>query len=224
MKLYDWWKAKNSLKHVLWIGGSACSGKSTISTRLAEGFGFIRYHGDDHIGEHIDTAAEEDSPFLYKIHEQGIMNYLGWVLTQKAEKIVQVIYDIYREDLRLVSEDLLTMPADKPIVVDLFAGHPTWELRQLADPEKAIFLVSTNPFIKEGQRKRFQKGGILSQALEQCPTSVEVFMKGYVESVHMRSADVREECEKYNLSLLITGGNMSVDEVYSAVCMHFGLS
>jgi hypothetical protein len=152
------------------------------------------------------------------------MNYLGWVLVQKAEKIVQVIYDIYREDLRLVCEDLLAMPADKPIVVDLFAGHPTWELRQLIDPQKAIFLVSTDAFIKEGQQRRFQEGGILSQVLEQYPNSEGVFMDGYVESVRMRSVDVREECKKYNLSLLITGGNMSVDEVYSAVCVHFGLS
>jgi hypothetical protein len=39
----------------------------------------------------------------------------------------------------------------------------------------------------------------------------------------MLSQYVREECEKNNLSFLITGGKMSIDEAHPVVSKHFGL-
>ena len=53
---------KRDHSHVYWIGGSGCSGKSSI-VRLLEGrHGFTTYHCDEHWGEHKERSNPVDHP------------------------------------------------------------------------------------------------------------------------------------------------------------------
>ena len=39
--------AREDFRHVYWIGGSGCAGKSTVTEILAERYGLATYHQDD---------------------------------------------------------------------------------------------------------------------------------------------------------------------------------
>ena len=51
-----------SLRHVLWIGGPAGAGKTTIATRLARRHGLRWYNADTQTWAHRDRAIAAGSP------------------------------------------------------------------------------------------------------------------------------------------------------------------
>jgi adenylylsulfate kinase-like enzyme len=61
----------DALKHVYWIGGTTCAGKTTISKRIAEEFGFVRYDCDARVGDHQAKATKGECPTLYSIRTGG---------------------------------------------------------------------------------------------------------------------------------------------------------
>lgn len=46
-------------RRVLFIGGSPCSGKSTIAEQISEKYGAYYYKVDDFVDEFIDMAAKK---------------------------------------------------------------------------------------------------------------------------------------------------------------------
>lgn len=54
-------------KRVLFIGGSPCSGKSTIAEQISKKYGAFYFKVDDFLGKFIDIAAEKGYPTCKKI-------------------------------------------------------------------------------------------------------------------------------------------------------------
>jgi len=211
--------SKRSLQHVLWVGGAPCAGKTTLSRRLSSDFDMLYYDGDDRFETHFETATAAEFPATCKaknrVRKEGSS---VWMFEQESGEMATFMRDLGREDLARVIKDLLELPSDKPIVVDLYSGHPLW-VRDIATPESMVFLVSTDAFQKVGWEKR---DGAFRREIEQC-VNPEWSMKQFVDCCLMMSHQVRKECREYSLPLLTTGGCMELDEVYEAVCNHFGL-
>lgn len=123
----------------------------------------------------------------------------------------------------MVAEDLFSSPTDKQIVVDLFCEYPTWELRQLTKMNRAIFLVSTDAFRREEEQRRYRKGNSLADLLKDYPDPMRIIETGYGEALRRLSSYVRKECKNHNLPMVTTGGNLSADETYNAVCKNSAL-
>jgi hypothetical protein len=133
MKKFDWDTAKRSLKHVYWIGGSACGGKTTISKRIAEDFGFVRYDGDSHLGDRGAAADEHECPILHKVRtEVGTAAHFRRLLVRKPAAMAEILLAQYREDLLMTAKALLEMPSDNAIIVDLSFGYPIQAVPQPA--------------------------------------------------------------------------------------------
>ena len=49
-------------KRVLFIGGSPCSGKSTVAERISKEYGAYYFKVDDFLDEFINIAAEKGCP------------------------------------------------------------------------------------------------------------------------------------------------------------------
>jgi adenylylsulfate kinase-like enzyme len=43
---------KDQLAHILWMGGSPCSGKTSIADLLADQYSLVVYHVDEMFDEH----------------------------------------------------------------------------------------------------------------------------------------------------------------------------
>jgi adenylylsulfate kinase-like enzyme len=57
---------KDQLAHILWMGGSPCSGKTSIADLLADQYSLVVYHVDEMFDEHQRRVTGEKQPHLYK--------------------------------------------------------------------------------------------------------------------------------------------------------------
>ena len=141
MKDIDWEEVKQSLRHVLWIGGAQCGGKSTLSKRISDDYGIILYAGDEEGRKHIGKVTSENAPIWHGMHQKG---GVIWLWDQNLETMTKFWNGMGEEDLRFVIDDLLEMPTNKPILVDLFNGYPEW-IRKIANREKVMILKHHGP-------------------------------------------------------------------------------
>ena len=223
----DWQRAKESLNHVFWIGGATTAGKSTIATKLACDFAMIHYNCDAHQSEYVARATEEEFPMLYAGTKGDIESFRA-VLLQPPERIAEWSKGLWRERVIMAIEDLLALPAKKPVVADMFFGETIGELWELFDYDKAVFLVPTEEFHRAEYQRRLRKdwkqAEAFKQALEGCPDPETVFMEGWAQHQINYGQYVRDQCREHNLRVMITSGQSSLEESYRAVCDHFNMS
>ena len=137
--------------------------------------------------------------------------------------------DVSRDHFELAVHDLLTMPDDGVMLVDVFCGDSMAELRKVTDPERLIALVPSKEFHAAEYRRRFQgQAGskslnVFREALAGCPDPETTFMAGWVQYHLSINQHSRDECEKHSLLLLETGGHASPEESCEVVRRHFRL-
>jgi shikimate kinase len=135
---------KDRLKHVLWIGGSTCAGKSTAAETLAEQFGMTAYHFDRREPFHIYRAIPEEQPNLIRFMSRTMDE--RWVLRTPEEMLQEVIV-CWKERFRLVLDDLLQMPTESMIVAEGAGFFPEDVAPLLSRPHQALWLVATPAFL-----------------------------------------------------------------------------
>ena len=133
---------KHDLSHVYWIGGSGCSGKSTIAKILAKDYGFNAYHCDDQWGEHEARSTPAEHPATLRVRG-NMVEYLQLAPVEFEE----ASRAWFKEDFAMVLEDLDGMPKDT-IVVDGVTLEPEFVL-EVAEPRRAIFIIASE--IPEGK-------------------------------------------------------------------------
>ena len=103
-KRNEWQRYLSSL---YWLGGSTCSGKTTICAQLSERFGVTVSHRDDFIEDHFKRANPQDHPaiceWLYLRKEATRAE----ILERSVDDLVTLLIGAFREDFALTQEDLL---------------------------------------------------------------------------------------------------------------------
>ena len=223
----DWRRAKELLRHVYWIGGSAAAGKSTISRRLTEEFGFTLFSGDGRWIRHWQTATEETNPIAHRI---GLTLQRGdpfdWLYDRDGQQIADDYIRMAHVEFQESVDELLRMPRETPIVVDAFLGFPQLVMK-VAQPKNAVFLVCTDDFMKKKWASRTTAGSpdllpILKRQLDSC-ADPQAALQNFIDSNIIESRFVADDCRKSGAALIVTGGRIGVDEAYDAVKRHFGL-
>ncbi len=223
----DYERVKESLSHVYWIGGSAAAGKTTISRRLSEEFGFTHWSGDGRWIEHWQTATPERNPIAHRIGYT--LNHGGsfdWFFGRSGQEIADDYVTMSRAEFEYAVDELARMPDERPIVVDAFLGFPELVLK-VAEREKAVFLTCTDPFMRDTWKARATEGRpgflpILKRQLDSCSDPGRA-LEAFVESNIIESRFVADDSLKEGATLIITGGRIGLDEAYAAVRRHFRL-
>lgn len=145
-----------ALSRVLWIGGSPCSGKSTISHTIARIYVFLDYHADawesNHFNRRVAAGDAEAEAFLKMSMNQR------WI-ERSVETLTQEVIESWTRRFSLVIEDLLALPRDTFIVAD---GNffPACVAPYLSSPNQAIWLVPTDTFCHQGRRARWAEQAV----------------------------------------------------------------
>ena len=133
-----------------------------------------------------------------------------WANAKTAEEMSQLSVDTGNEDLEFVIQDLLSFPTDRGIVVDTYAPCADG-LLLVSDIRNVVYLISTDAFQQEVLKKRSQE-----RELE--------IKENYFEHRRLLSEHVRGKANRFGIPVIVSGGELSFDETYSAVCQHFGLN
>ena len=224
----DYERAKNSLKHVYWVGGAAAAGKTTICRRLCDRYGFIRWSGDARWIEHWHSATPESHPIPHRIGStMRDGGSLEWFFGRPARNIADDYVTMARAEFQSAVDELTQMPRDTPIVVDAFLGFPELILK-VAHPENAVFLICTEEFMQRTWTLRTSESApgflpILKRQLDTC-TDPRSALDLFNESNKIQSRFIADDCRRESARLIVTGGRIDADEVYDAVRKHFRLT
>ena len=203
------------LGHIFWLGGSPCSGKSTISEILASRFGLDVYHVD----EAFEAHAQSFDPALQPALTRWCASSWEQRWMQPVGRLLRDVIACYREHFTLVLEDLRSTPKHKPLLVEGAALLPGEVAGVLAERRRAVWVVPTADFQREHYSKREWVGGVVGQC-ENPEAAFDNWMGRDIEFARWVAA----EAGALGLEILRADGTRTAEENASAVASHFRLT
>lgn len=207
------------LAHVLWIGGSPCAGKSTVSHTLARIYVFVDYHLDawaqNHFARRVAAGDTEAAAFLKMNMRQR------WVERPVEELTREVILSWTRE-CDLAVADLLALPRENVIIAE---GNffPACVAPYLSSPNQAIWLVPTDEFCERGRRARWAELAVRQKrhGVYEEDVDMEQRQKNIIARDWQLARYVKQQAEEYSLTVHEIDGSLSRDEQTALVERHF---
>lgn len=130
---------KQDLARILWIGGSPCSGKSSIARILADRYELQTYHCDEAFDEHRKRVVPDKHPMLHK------WTNTPWdeLWMQPVAVLVTEAIVCYHEHFNMIIDDVLSLPRSASILVEGTAFLPNRVCRVLLNRHQAMWILST---------------------------------------------------------------------------------
>ena len=206
---------KVQLQNVFWIGGAAYGGKTTITDLLADRYGFVPYHSEDHFHEHKRAASAEDHPTLL-----APFHGWEWFFNRPIDEYIKAIEDSGREQFEMVLLDLVKIAADSNVVADVFFLDPR-QAERLTERNRSIFLYADEEIIREGNFERADKQdlvAVINTLVDPIKTREHV-----LEMTCTLSARKRAEAEAAGMKVLVRNTETDLQEMLAMVEEHFEL-
>jgi hypothetical protein len=207
------------LSHVLWIAGSPCSGKSTISHTIARIYVFIDYHVDawsaNHLARLVVAGDAEAAAFAGMTIDQRWTERSVDVLTKEA-------ISIWTRSFPLVIEDLLSLPIEALIVAEgnfLPACVAPW----LSSPSQAIWLVPTDGFCDHGRRDRWSALAVRQRrhGVYEEGGDPDKLHNNIIARDCRLARYIQQQAEDLSLTVQVVDGSRSREEMTEVVESHF---
>ena len=208
-----------ALSHVLWIGGSPCSGKSTISHTIARISVFVVYQVDAWSGNHlarlVAAGDAQATAFLRMTMSQR------WI-ERSVETLTQEALSIWTRSFSLVIEDLLMLPKETFIVAE---GNflPACVAPYLSSSHQAIWLVPTEAFCEQGRREKWaelarrqKRHGVYDEG-----SDPEQLRRNMIGRDCRLARSVKQQAEERSLTVHVVDGSRSREEMTELVEQHF---
>lgn len=199
---------------VYWIGGSPCSGKSTIADLLAERRGMRVYHCDDHFYGHVGAADSQSQPHLHRLRDFT----WEWLFMRPVPEQVADEIAIYQEEFALILDDLRQLRGRAPLIVEGTALLPELIAPLLPSPTQAICVIPTGAF----QRAAYARRSWRQELLAQCSDPQRAWENWMARDAQFGEV-VTAQARAAGLSVLIVDGQRTLQENALAVAVHFGL-
>jgi hypothetical protein len=202
---------QNELRHVYWMGGSPCSGKSSIADALTERHDWALYRCDDAFWRHAQIVTPEMQPVFHRVMRLTPEDlWMRPVPQQTAEEL-----EIYREEFALIVEELLSLPKTRPVLAEGAALLPELIAPLLHQPNQAIWVVPTAQFQWEHYRQREWWRDVLKD----CSDPEQAFHNWMGRDAAFAQF-VTDEAEAKGLRVLTVDGQCSIAENIRFVAAH----
>lgn len=208
MKL--WNKLEAQLRHVYWIGGGSCAGKSTIARRIAAEHGLQLYITDDVMADHAKRSTPADCPLLHKFIAMNMDQ--RWVNRSPAE-MLETFHWFRGEGFSMIVEDVLGLPREPALIVEGFRLLPHLVKPLLAARNHAVWLLPTPEF-----RQAVANWEFIGKT-----SDPERARRNLLERDAMFTQRVCEEAQHLGLNTIDIDLTITDDEVAGKVTKAFGL-
>lgn len=204
-----------TLQNILWLGGSPCSGKSSIAAMLAERHNLVTYQCDYHFGEHQERATPTEHPAYYRLKS------MSWddIWMRPVAALVADEIAIYREEFGMILDDLRVLPTNRPILAEGAALLPEFVLPVMRGPAAAIWVVPTPEF----QLKQYRQRPWIQGILNECRDPDQAF-QNWMDRDSAYGQVALQQAEAAGLTSLVVDGRRSIEENAALVEAHFGLA
>ena len=201
------------MKTICYIGGSPCSGKSTVAQALAERYGLTLFRVDDHLDALIDRGAAAGWPVCSRIRRMTAEEtWMRDPQTQCREEL-----DFYAEVAPLVSELLEQVDAER-IVAEGAAFLPEIVRGWGVPPQRYVAITPTREF----QWSRYAERPWVPHVLRECSDHQAAFANWMARDA-LFAEEVRRQCGRLGCLSLLTDGSVPENARLREVARHFSL-
>lgn len=199
---------------IYYIGGSPCSGKSTVAEKIAERYGFHYYKVDNYLESFTVKGAEMHYPICRKLINLSPEQI--WMRDSSIQKEEELQY--YQEIFGFLQTELLKYQDTRPIITEGAAYLPKLMQQHNVANNRYIAITPT----KEFQVERYKEREWVPYVLEGCSDTKKAF-ENWMERDILFAQEVRLQCQIMNYSSILIDGTIAVDEIVKSVCTHFNL-
>lgn len=196
------------------IGGSPCSGKSTVAGMLSDRYGLPYYPIDDYQQAHLDRCRPDRQPVMHKL---ATMDWETMWMRPVARQVAE-LFDFYRERFDMIVVDLAEMGWQRPFLVEGVALLPALLARYRVLPSRALFLIPTEDFQREHYEKRPWVDGIL----QSCSDPAQAFAN-WMQRDHQFGQEIARRAARHSYPVEIVDGSVTAATVAVQVARHFDL-
>ncbi len=203
-----------ALAHVLWLGGTPCSGKTSVARWLVEHYDVQLYHYDKHERRHVADCLPRQQPEMFAYAAMDMD--MRWVQRPVAE-MVRATEAAWRERFSMVIDDLRALPQTTPILAEGPGLLPLAVAPYLHHSRQAVWLVPTEGFKRATQPTR---GGAPANQT----SNPDQAYRNLIDLDLQLAMNVKRRAAELGLTVFEVDGTKSVDAMAAQVADHFGLA
>ena len=209
-------KTPHNLAHIFWMGGSPCSGKSSIAELLSRKRELQYYQCDGAFAEHGRRVTALGQPTFHKLIG------MTWdeIWTRPVDIQLREEIAIYREEFDMILDDLLALPPSPPILAEGSALLPDCVNDVLMNPHQAIWIVPSESFQREHYPDR---GGWVQDILRHC-ANPDLAFRNWMDRDVAFARWVSRRTTELGLEMIEVDGKRTIADNAQAVARHFGCS
>lgn len=199
--------------NIYYIGGSPCSGKSTMAEILAKKYDLHYFKVDDYIDKYLQLGAEKG----YEICKK--MSAMSWDEIWMRDPVLQCAEEVqwYEEIFGFVQEDLNNIVCKKAIITEGAAYMPKLMLG-INIPYNRYFSLTPE---REFQIFHYSKREFVPYILRDC-TDKETAFTNWMNRDILFAKEVQKQCEITGYKSMINKGERSVEKMVDEIGKHFG--
>lgn len=201
--------------NIYYIGGSPCSGKSTIAEILSKRYDLYYFKVDDFLDEYTKKGASKGYEICQKQVEMTAEQI--WM----RDPVIQCKEELqfYEEVFEFILENLKRVSGKNGIITEGAAYLPKLMKRIQIPENRYISITPTEEF----QIFHFRKREFVSYVLKGCSDMENAFDKWMKRDI-LFAQEVRRQCSEENYVSLINNGVIAIDELVKMVISHFKLN
>ena len=203
-------------ENIYWIGGSPCSGKSSIAELLCSAFGFAYYKCDDHLERYIKIGADQNIEIMKKYNT---MNMDQTWLERHVEEQVEDEIAFYKEAFAIISNDIIKDFGNRDVVVEGAAILPELIKANHIHVKNYVCMVPTEDFQLENYKKREW----VHDYLKPCSNPDLAFENWMARDIRFAER-MLEKAKAYDMNYIVVDGSKSIEENYKEVLKAFDLN
>jgi hypothetical protein len=182
-----------TLRHVLWMGGSPGAGKSSVATRIARRYGLRWYNADTRTWQHCDRALRAGNAAACRW--EAMTPQQRWVESTPRQMLEM---SLHVERGPMVIDDLRALP-HSPLVVAEGSTLPAHALSSgIAERSRAVWLLPT---------RAFQQTTLTDRAVAPGPMALHLLLGETIE----------QEAREHGARTLTVDGSRSIDQMVAPV-------
>lgn len=201
------------MNEVYYIGGSPCSGKSTVAEQMAEDYGLLYFKIDDYLGHYLAQGNQDRVPILQKAFAMNQQEM--WMRDPQA--LCDEEFEIYEAMFPYIQRDIEEKRARRPVITEAAALLPHLMGEAKVPENRFCCLVPTREF----QVEHYQKRPWISQFLSELPDPKQAFAN-WMERDALFALRVLEEAKAWSYPAHVVDGSQGIEETRRFVEGAFG--
>ena len=189
----------------IWVGGSPCSGKSTLAERLASELELAAYHVDDYFYDHAKRASLNST----------LKRITGWsteqIFLRDVDEMLADFITLGYEEFPFVLDDLRQAPCKRGGIIEGCALLPECVDQVKQKGDTVLYLVASEAF----QRFHYARRPWIKSILLETSRPKQAW-----DNWQKRDAQyaefIKREARKYAFPVITVEEGKSLDDIYDA--------